>query len=102
MPYVDDESRNRDQLTDKIVDLKKSMLHFNDDEIEGVLNYTITSLLDVVMLVSKEKRWRYKYISRVVGVMFCCVLEFYRRLAAPYEDKAIFKNGDVEIYKDLA
>lgn len=29
------------------------------------------------------------------GARMCAVLEFYRRVVAPYEDKAIAKNGDI-------
>ena len=30
-----------------------------------------------------------------MGVLECCKLEFYRRVAAPYEDIKIEENGDV-------
>jgi hypothetical protein len=37
----------------------------------------------------------YANINAVVGVLECMKLEFYRRAAAPYEDKKIQQNGDV-------
>jgi hypothetical protein len=42
--------------------------------------------------------WRYKWINRAVGVLDCLKFEFYRRLAAPYEDKAVARNGDLPCY----
>lgn len=30
-----------------------------------------------------------------LGALECCKLEFYRRVAAPYEDSKIISNGDV-------
>ena len=34
-------------------------------------------------------------VLQVVGAVRCAQMEFYRRVAAPYEDAAIKKNGDV-------
>ena len=33
-----------------------------------------------------------------MGVLSCVGAEFYRRVIAPYEDKKIIQNGDVEPY----
>jgi hypothetical protein len=41
------------------------------------------------------ERVGYAEINEVVGVLECCKLELYRRLAAPYEDTKIKENGDV-------
>lgn len=58
----------------------------------GELNYRITMLcLNYIDMLGKS----YKSINEVVGVLECAKLEFYRRLAAPYEDTKIQQNGDV-------
>ena len=38
---------------------------------------------------------RYFYLNRAMGVLECIKQEFYRRVAAPYEDIKIVENGDV-------
>jgi hypothetical protein len=38
---------------------------------------------------------RYFHINKAVGVLECVKLEFYRRVAAPYEDEKIKESGDV-------
>lgn len=96
MPYIKQEMRNKLDLA--ILELRSKLLYLREDEIEGALNYTITSLLDVVKDVG-EKRWRYVYINRIIGVLECLKLEFYVRLGRKYEDKAIETNGDLHVYK---
>ncbi len=56
----------------------------------GELNYAITKLCDEFIAVAS-----YQQINAVIGVLECAKLEFYRRLAAPYEDRAMTTNGDV-------
>lgn len=58
----------------------------------GELNYAITMLLlEYISLKGKG----YENINAAVGALECAKLEFYRRLAAPYEDTKIEENGDV-------
>lgn len=58
----------------------------------GELNFQITTLLiDYVC----ENGGRYQQINDALGVLEGAKLEFYRRLAAPYEDTKILENGDV-------
>ncbi len=46
------------------------------------------------------KRWikqngkKYFIFATIVGTLICCILEIYRRLISPYEDKKIQFNGD--------
>ena len=63
-----------------------------------ILNYAISRLLSKAYELDTEPR--YEKINSAVGVTECVKLELYRRLAAPYEDKAIDKNGDIEEYKE--
>ncbi len=58
----------------------------------GELNFLITEL---ILDYYKENGGRYQQINDVVGALEGAKLEFYRRLAAPYEDGAISRNGDV-------
>jgi len=37
----------------------------------------------------------YRTICIVMGTLLCAAFEFYRRVAAPYEDRKITTNGDV-------
>jgi len=59
------------------------------ESIDGDLNYIITRIL------KESYPLRYFNLNRAVGVLECCKLEFYRRVAAPYEDTKIKENGDV-------
>jgi hypothetical protein len=58
----------------------------------GELNYLITQL--GLMYLDRHGK-SYNTISDVVKAMECAKLEFYRRVAAPYEDNKIRENGDV-------
>lgn len=57
----------------------------------GDLNYEITSLCDRYL----DGRVDYEAVNKVIGVLECAKLEFYRRIAGPYEDTKIEQNGDV-------
>lgn len=106
MPYIDQKLRLK--LNGPINELVAALDEMREDDIEGCLNYTITSLLDTLPLRRKQKygerrttKWRYKYINRAIGVLQCVMLEFYRRLAAPYEEGAIAKHSDIHVYDDF-
>ena len=60
---------------------------------EGELNYAITMLAQRWM--NRHGGLSYANINAVVGVLECAKQEFYRRLAAPYEDEKARLNGDV-------
>lgn len=58
----------------------------------GQLNYQITKLLNLFL----EKHGKsYQIINDALGALEGAKLEFYRRVAAPYEDTKIKENGDV-------
>ena len=59
---------------------------------QGELNYLITQLCQSYIASNGKS---YATINDLVGVLECSKLEFYRRIAAPYEDKKITENGDV-------
>jgi hypothetical protein len=59
----------------------------------GDLNYTITRLCDAY--ICARGGVSYTLLNEVIGVLECAKLELYRRVAAPYENKALARNGDV-------
>jgi hypothetical protein len=83
MPYIDEPSREW---------LEK---HFENVPIKtpGQLNYVITKL--VHDYVQKNGVLNYTIINEVMGVFESAKLEFYRTVAAPYEDKKREQNGKV-------
>jgi hypothetical protein len=87
MPYIkmEDRPKYEEPLAELIGTLKEQPV----DRIDGELNYIITRILKGAYPL------RYFNINRAVGVLECCKLEFYRRVAAPYEDIKIKENGDV-------
>lgn len=58
----------------------------------GELNYAISRLCDLYLEDYGED---YRNINAVIGALECAKLEFYRRIAAPYEDTKLAENGDV-------
>jgi hypothetical protein len=103
MPYIKPEDRVGldpliDQLAEKIVAQTKAS--GDDNAFAGFLNYTCTRLaLKIIKLLFGKIR--YKIIDAVTGVFKNVNDEFYRRLAAPYEDLQIINNGDVDLYEEF-
>ncbi len=58
----------------------------------GELNYQISKLLNDFMAM---KQLNYAAINEAMGALESAKLEFYRRVAAPYEDLKIGQNGEV-------
>ena len=58
----------------------------------GELNYRITEL---VVQYCHERKLSYQAINDALGALEGAKLEFYRRVAAKYEDHKIIENGDV-------
>lgn len=87
MPYIKPESRVKyEKVLDELIGILKSL---PADEVDGELNYVVTKILKQIYPV------RYFQINKAIGVLECVKLEFYRRVAAPYEDKKIKESGDV-------
>ena len=87
MPYINHKEQR--ELRDKIsgiVDHKTT---------EGELNFILTTIIGEYVI---KKGLRYKQINDVLGALQGCKLEFYRRVAIPYEDMKIEENGDVDVY----
>lgn len=80
MPYVDWEARAR---------LGKE---WTLPRTPGELNYCLTKLIDAYIV---DHGLSYASINDVLGAITGAQLEFYRRVAGPYEDQKRASNGDV-------
>jgi len=87
LPYVKTENRAKyEKALTELIDILKSL---PTEEVDGELNYVVTKILKQVYPL------RYFHINKAIGVLECAKLEFYRRVAAPYEDKKMKESGDV-------
>lgn len=77
MPYIPQAERDRAAIR---------------PETPGELNYAITALCNDYFQGSGKG---YTAIAEVVSALECAKLEFYRRVAVPYEERKIEQNGDV-------
>ncbi len=84
MPYIEDAGPGlRDALDDGLI-----------PDSAGELNYVISRLV-WKYIAKRYGKVSYQAINDVVGVLACAQAEFYRRIAAPYEDRKILANGEV-------
>lgn len=77
--------------------LRKDLRREDNYQSDGALNYQITQ---VCRRYLSENGERYDIYEDIVGALECAKLEYYRRMIAPYEDKKIKENGDLEGYAD--
>lgn len=101
MPYVKPEYRDAldpavRALADRIAELAGAMPE--ETAFAGLLNYACSSLA-MQVLEARFGRIRYGTIATVTGVFKNIADEFYRRVAAPYEDRQIETNGDLAQYE---
>ena len=84
MPYIKSEDRPKfDKLIEELtVKITKP----------GELNYVITKLLHTQVEIQGLK---YETIRSILGDLDGVRLEFYRRVAAPYEENKRKMNGDI-------
>ena len=87
MPYI--KSGNRNKYNTILKELIETLKALPPQEADGELNYIVTKMLKEIYPL------RYFHINRAVGVLECIKLEYYRRVAAPYEDAKIQESGDV-------
>jgi ribosomal protein S3AE len=87
LPYIKPENRKKyDKVLKELVNLLRTL---PPEEVDGELNYIVTKMLKEIYPL------RYFHINKAIGVLECAKLEFYRRVAAPYEDIKIKESGDV-------
>jgi hypothetical protein len=103
MPYIPPQHRQEldpliDQLASRIV--QEAAKIDQEAAFAGLLNYACTRLaLKIIRL--RFGRLRYWLIALITGTFKNIADEFYRRLAAPYEDRQIEVNGDVDLYAEF-
>jgi hypothetical protein len=101
MPYIKAKHRKEldiliDQLADRLV--REAKEYPDPGAFAGLLNYTCTRL--ALKVVRKQfGQMRYWLIAILSGVFRNVADEFYRRLAAPYEDRLKAENGDVDLFQ---
>jgi hypothetical protein len=61
---------------------------------EGEMNYIITQLIEHY----RNGRYKYSLFNKIIGILECIKLEYYRRMVAPYESEKCHENGDVYHY----
>ncbi len=87
MPYIKPEKRTKyDKVLEELIGILKTL---PVEEIDGEVNYVVTKMLKEVYPL------RYFHLNRAIGVLECIKQEYYRRVAAPYEDTKIKESGDV-------
>ena len=87
MPYITQEDRPQyDDVLEELIGLLKEK---PPESVDGHLNYVVTKVIKEMYPL------RYYHINKAMGVLECIQHEFYRRVAAPYEDTKIEQNGDV-------
>jgi hypothetical protein len=94
MPYI--KKSQRKDLDDAIAKLLFALREAenSDRDAKGLYNYTITRLSHDYV---NYHGLNYSSINDVVGILESAKNEFYRKVAAPYEDKKIKENGDVSL-----
>ncbi len=86
MPYIKQADRKPfDPLIEQLAGLMPAT------DFAGSLNYVVSRLCGELLKTEKN----YARINEITGALECAKLEFYRRVAAPYEDRKIAENGDV-------
>ena len=88
MPYID--PQDKQDFGAGLLEIQEVIRHRGISN--GELNYLITTL--GLMYLDRHGR-SYNTISDVVKALECAKLEFYHRVARPYEDKKCEQNGDV-------
>ena len=91
MPYL--QNNDKDSIDNQGgIDVCEKFSAMEITDFAGALNY----LNDKIVKTWIEKNGKKYFIFAVIaGTLVCCILEIYRRLIAPYEDKKISENGDI-------
>jgi len=95
MPYISQDKRlvlDRaiNEIHHKLVELETDDCENN---MEGNVNYIFTRLL--LMVYGNDESTSYSQINDALGVLSAVTNEFYRKVAAPYENQKEFVNGPI-------
>jgi hypothetical protein len=100
MPYITEEEREEldnviNEMVEAIKNTKTSLTNPNNlANFLGRINYCFSRVVSSVM-----GDVSYPKVAMVTGVLENIKQEFYRRIAANYEDIKIKQNGDIKEYK---
>ena len=99
MPYIVQE--RREVFKDEINSILEKIGNGDgpdsrDDKAKGELNFIISSLVAGHLLKNGKMRY-HRAQDFITGTLGACEHELLRRLVDGYEDKAIEKNGDLDI-----
>ena len=89
MPYIEQSQRTKYQ--EILQELCKTIPNNDAKCLEGDVNYIISYIFNDLA----SKQLNYASINRIIGCIECAKIEFYRRIAAKYEDEKLIQNGDV-------
>ncbi len=98
MPYIKEKYRTEvqsdlDHLVFNIIKIRDEN-NLKDMDLLGILNYCITTL--ILLFVSRTAgKIRYYLIAGITGVLENVKQEFYRKVAAGYEDVKEEEEGEV-------
>ena len=92
MPYII--QQNRTVLEERL----KPILNLSRDLFAGELHYILTRIVDEYAHQVRVGGVCYDSIKDVLGTLEAVKQEFYRRVAAPYEDMKRNQNGEVYRY----
>ena len=87
MPYISKEKREKLRSNDF------SETYFLEAESPGELNYLFSVIAHRYL---EEKKLSYQTINDIIGALEGAKLEFYRRVAVPYENLKLGENGDID------
>jgi hypothetical protein len=102
MPYI--KSHHRQEIDGLIDQLALGIIRQGAQSgdltaFAGLLNYTCTRL--ALQIVRRQfGQMRYWLVAILTGTFKNIADEFYRRVAAAYEDKQLAQNGDVDLFKE--
>jgi hypothetical protein len=102
MPYITNPHRQEiDGLIDQLAQGIIRQIKPSGDiaAFAGILNYACTRL---ALLIVRQQcgQMRYWLIAIITGIFKNIADEFYRRVAAAYEDKQLAQNGDVDLFQE--
>ena len=89
MPYIKRERREAIRPCELPGD---NVIDVSEIQTSGELNFAMTELAKAFL---KRYNTTYGTINEIMGAFEGAKNEFYRRVAAPYEDRKIQENGDV-------
>ena len=90
MPYIPKSTRIAFASAEREIAAAMSLLAHKVGP--GGLNYLLTVVIREYLI---SKGTNYATVNDILGALSGAKSEFYRRVAAPYEDKKILENGDV-------